>query len=295
MLGFLVLALAVAAASPSSAGPDAGSARPQPHAGESYEISLVREATQKGDGSSGSSFDRDVIVERVIGVRSDGLELEYDLPATASKQDRAREWIFPVRVLRHDAGTLDLLNRAELETRLEAWLKAAKWTPAVCGHWIFTWNAFHIECDPEAAIRAIEPFDMRYPDVREGAPWREKGARAPGALVKQASSPSGQTFTVLLEVDADDVRRARAEADVAVGEITRKPLALEAALRKRAGDAVSGTIKVTLETDAAGAVRRKIVVSEVTTRQPDGASETTVVTQTLERRRIALLGARHGR
>ena len=94
-------------------------------------------------------------------------------------------------------------------------------------------------------------------------------------------------MAVELEADPDAVRRARAESDVAVGEIMHKPVTLEAALRERAKEAVSGTISVKFDTDSDGNVRRRTKVTKLQTRKADDSSETEVVTQTLERRLIS--------
>jgi len=83
------------------------------------------------------------------------------------------------------------------------------------------------------------------------------------------------------------VRRARAEADVAAGEILRKPVTLDAALRARSGETVSGTISVAFETDAAGNLRRRTKVTKLEIKGPGGGSETETVTETLERRLIS--------
>ena len=266
----------------------AGETPPAPaHVGDVYETTLVRESSQQGDGSSGTTYDKDTITERVIDVGPDGVELEYNLPKDATKEERAVNWQFPVRVFRHERAPLEVLNRSELEARVDRWLKAAKWPRTVCGHWIFTWNAFRIECDPQSVIKTIEAFDLGSADVREGASYQEAGARAPGTLAKRASSSGGTTLAVELEADPDAVRRARAESDVALGEIMRKPVTLEAALREHAKETVAGTISVTFETDLTGMVRRKIVVTKLQTQKPSGSSQTETVTRTLERRLVA--------
>jgi hypothetical protein len=90
-----------------------------------------------------------------------------------------------------------------------------------------------------------------------------------------------------MPVDADTVRRARAESDVVVGEIMKKPVSLDAALHERAGEIVSGTISVAFETDPAGNVRRRTKVTKLDIKRPDGRSETQTVTETLERRPIS--------
>lgn len=263
-------------------------AKPPLEAGDEFEVSRRYETSQQAsDGASGTSRGRDAILERVIAIREGGAELEYDLPRSATAQDRARHWQFPVRVFRPSSGPMELLNRPELEARVERWLQAAGWTREACGRWIFTWNAFRIECDPQSVIRTLEALDLRIADLREGALYRETEARAPGALKREAAGPSGETFAVAMEVDPDTVRRVRAESDVAVGEIMRKPVTLDAAFEERAKESVSGTISVTLETDHAGNVWRRTKVTKLDIKGPDGKHETLTGTETVERRPVS--------
>ena len=259
-----------------------------PEVGEEYQISKSYETSETGDGSSGNSRGRDAIVERVIGVRADGLDLEYDLPKETTAEDRARSWQFPFRVFRPSSGPAQLLNRTELEARIDAWLKAAGWTREICGRWIFTWNAFRIECDPQSVIQIVEAFDLRSA-VREGASYQDSEARGPGTLKRTAVTPDGATFTAAMDIDPNVVRRARAESDVAVGEIMRKPVTLEAALSKRLKEDVSGTLTVTLVTDARGNIRQRTKVTKVEITRPDGRHESRTATETVERRVVSRL------
>jgi hypothetical protein len=256
-----------------------------PEVGDTYEISLTKDSAQGGSGgSSGSSHDKDTLTEQVIGLRADGLELQYDLPNAATAAERAGNWQFPARVFKPSAGPAQLLNGPELEARLDGWLKAAGWSRTACGHWIFTWNAFRIECDPQSVIKAIQSFDLRSADLREGAPYQETDALGSGKLVRKAAGADGAIFAVELPVDPDTVRRARADSDVVVGEIMKKPVSLEDALRERARETVSGTISVAFETDSAGNARRRTKVTKLDITGPDGRHETETVTETLERR-----------
>jgi hypothetical protein len=259
-----------------------------PQVGDTYEITLTRDSAQLGgDRSSGSSQDKDTIIERVIGVRGDGVELEYDLPKATTAEERAGNWQFPAQVFKPFDGPAQLLNASELEARVDGWLKAAGWPRTVCGHWIFTWNAFRIECDPQSVIKTVESFDLRSAEPREGAPYLDAEALGSGKLARQPAGPDGAIFSVEMPVDPDAVRRAEAESDVAVGEIMKKPVSLDAALLERRREIVSGTISVMFETDPAGNVRRRTRVTKLDIKGPSGQSETRTVTETLERRLIS--------
>jgi hypothetical protein len=266
----------------------AGALPPASQVGDTYEITLARDSAQQGsDRSSGSSRDKDTIIERVIGLRADGLELQYALPVAVTADERASNWQFPARVFKPFDGPAQLLNGPELEARVDGWLKAAGWPRTACGHWIFTWTAFRIECDPQSVIKTIQSFDLRSADLREGAPYQETEALGTGKLARKGAASDGAIFAVEMPVDPDAVRRARAESDVVVGEIMNKPVSLEAALRERARETISGTISVAFETDLAGHVRRRTKVTKLDITGPDGRTETETVTETLERRLIS--------
>jgi hypothetical protein len=223
----------------------------------------------------------------VTGLRTDGLELEYDLPKSVKAEERASNWQFPARVFKPFSGPVRLLNGPELEARVDGWLKAAGWPRTVCGHWIFTWNAFRIECDPQSVIKSIDSFDLRSADLREGAVYLPTEASGPAKLARKVAGQDSVIFAAEMTVNPDAVRRARAESDVVVGEIMKKPVALDAALRERTREAVSGTISVAFETDSAGNVRRRTKVTRLEIKGPDDRSETRTVTETLERRLIS--------
>jgi hypothetical protein len=256
-----------------------------PKVGEEYEITKKYQTSEQGtDGSSGSSRGREALLERVIGVRQGGLELEFDLPKSATAEDRARSWQFPVQVFRSSNGTIQLLNRPELEARIDDWLTAAGWTRADCGRWIFTWNAFRVECDPESVIKTVETFDLRSLDIGEGDSYQTAEARGPGTLARISAGPDGATYSVVMEIDPEVVSRARAESDVAVGQIMQKPVTLEAALVERSNEDVSGTVSVTFDTDLAGNIRSRTKVTKLETRGADNRSAVQIVTETTERR-----------
>lgn len=242
---------------------------------------------ESSDGSSGSSNGSDDLTERVVALRDGGTELEYDVSAETKAEDRARQWSFPARVFKASDGSVRLLNREELETRLERWLKAAKWDRAACGRWIFTWNAFRIECDPDAVLEGIATFDLTSQDLRENAPYPDALALSPGILTRTTAGPNGATFVATMQAAPDAVRRGRAETDVTTGEIMRKPVTLETAIARRSKEQVEGTISVTFETDAAGKARKRTRVVKLKIKRPDGTSEDRTSTETVERRLVS--------
>ena len=254
-------------------------------AGDTYEISLDGTTSQRGtDGSTSSSHDRDTLIERVIGVREAGLELEYDLPANATAEDRARSWQFPARVFHPLHGPMQLLNRAQLEVRVDAWLKAGGIARAECGRWYFTWNAFRVECDPQSVIETLKAFDLDSVDLREGALYEDPKARDPAPLIRAAS---GGAFIAEPTVDPEAVRRERAEADIVVAELMKKSLTLDTALQAREKEAVSGTISVAFETGPNGVVTQRSKVTKLEIRKANGGVENQTITETVERRQIS--------
>lgn len=259
-----------------------------PQVGEVFEIRREAKASsESNDGGSRSSFDRDTLTERVIGVRESGLELEYDLPTGTTADDRDRQWQLPVRVFKPVVGPIELLNSAELQARADAWLRAADLTRDACGRWYFTWNAFRIDCDPQGVLETLEVFDLRPSDLHDGAPYQAPRSTGPAPLKRTASSPQGATFAVEATLDPEVLRRELAEADVVMAEITRKSLTLEAALRVRSAEAVSGTITITLETDPTGVVQRRTTITVIEITEADGKRETRTVTETVERRTLS--------
>jgi hypothetical protein len=282
----VIAVLALLVAGGPLAGADAQG--PAPLVGEQHEITRSYENSQQGsDGSTGSSSGSDTISERVIAVTGSGIELEYDLWLGATAEDRARRWMFPARVLRQADGVMRLLNPAELAARLERWLTAAKWTREVCGRWIFTWNAFLIECDPEAVVKSIEGFDLFSVDLREGARYEDPDARGPGTLRHVADGPEGRQYSVMMEVDPEAIRRERARTDVALGEIMQTPVTLDAALLARARERTTGTIEVTINTDPSGKPRRQTRVTKLKIIEADGKTQTETRTVIIERRPVS--------
>ncbi|WP_231638313.1 hypothetical protein, partial [Piscinibacter sakaiensis] len=279
--------LALAALVLLSNGARADSPVPTPTVRAESEITKTYETQHRSsDGSSGSSRGRDTLLERVVSMQDGGVELEYDLPRGTDAEARARSWQFPVRVLRSTDGTIKLLNRSELEARVETWLKTARLNRDACGTWIFTWNAFRIECDPESVIETIEAFNLSYSNLRDGASYREPESGGTGTLRISEAGPNGAKFSVTLEIDPNAVHRARANEDVATGQILRQPVTLESALLERAKESVSGTISIAFDTNIAGTAFRKTKVTRVETRRLDGKTEVSTVTETVERRPI---------
>lgn len=244
-------------------------------------------ASTDSDGSSSSSNGTDVLLERVIDVTPEGLILEYDLATEEGLlHGRQDQWQYPFRVLKPVDGPMRLLNADELEARIGPWLEHSKIPRSACGQPIFTWDAFRIECDPQSVMEGISSFDTRPAELREGAPFQEPGASGSAPLQKGSEGPGGTTYVVRLPVDADWVRREKAEADVVVGEISRDPVTLEEALRARSGEEISGTISIIFDVDPQGGVRRRTKTTELKTRDVDGAVEDGTATETLVRRRL---------
>lgn len=266
----------------------AEASQPDAKVGDVFEIVMSYETSQQAsDGSSGRSQGSDALFERVLAVTDKGIELEVDLPPSATAEERARVWQYPARVLRGIDGEKQLLNPEELEARLDTWLALAEWDRDVCGQWIFTWNAFFIECDPQSVLETIDAIDMRGVDLRDGAQYSHPGASGTGAFTRSVASDGETVFVVELDVDIESVRKSRAESDVVIGEISGQPVTLDEALIERAREDVSGTVEVSFQLDAQGVPTQRRVVTNLKTSSPDGVVTTTRETRVLERRRVS--------
>lgn len=243
----------------------------------------VEASWKSDDRSTGSSSDRDTLVERVIGSYGDGLEIEYDLPGSATEEDRALNWQFPVRVFRPTSGRMQLLNGPELAVRLDAWLENAKLPRAVCGHSYVTWYTFKVECDPQAIVRVVEKYDLRFDDLHDGCSYTDSQASKPTTLRKTAIGSSGYRFTGTMPVDPDQVRQEQAHSDIVAAEVANKTLTLSEAMRSRSTEKVAGTIEIAFDTDAEGVVQWRTKRTSLETVM-DGVKEDRTIVEVVERR-----------
>ena len=287
MLRLRAIFAAVLLTLPGGAESAAQASAPGPRAGDVYEIRWQSDwSRNSGGGSSGESHSRNRLVERVIAVRDAGVEVELDLPEETPAEDRARTWQYPARILRPAHGPLQLLNRAELERRVDRWLQAAEWPREVCGRWIFTWNAFRIECDPQAVLDTLTHLDRWPAELREGAEYREEGALGPSVLRRGPPGSDRLVFVARAEVDPEAVRRQRAESDAVTVEILGDSAELRSEREARSAERISGTIDFTFEADSDGHGRRRVTVTALVIEGADGERETQTVTETVERRLV---------
>ncbi len=252
--------------------------------GERYTVRMeYRNESQGNEGGSGSSSGHQSITVRVIAERDGGQELEYDLPEGASERKRLSQWQLPARIFVAADGKMTLLNPAELEVRRDRFLAAGKLTREACGKWNFTWNAFKIECDPQSALRTVEAFRLKPAGLADGAAFALVGAKGSTALSCRAETGGGQTCSATLPIDAEAERRDAAEADVAIGQMTGKPVTLADATQARSAMQVHGTIETVLVLDAGGTVTKRTTITRVRINERDGTSETRTRTVVLTR------------
>ena len=254
-------------------------------AGAVYTITRTVEASYTGNGgSTGSSTDRDTLMERVVAVHKDGLELEYSLPGRTGADEGTSDWQFPARFFKPTNGPLRLLNAPELETRVDRWLTKPKLPRAACGQSYFTWNVFRIECDPQSVLHLVEAWDLRLSPLSDGSSYKDLQALGPATLSRVSGDSHSGNFSGEAAIDPELVRREEAEADVTVAGISKKSLTLDDALRARSTEKIAGTIKITFEVDGAGLIRQRNRVTRIEVDKPDGTTERRVVEEPLERK-----------
>ncbi len=280
LLGIVAGLLFVAGTSDASS----GSAR----VGDVYEILRSYENNSEKNGEfSGSSNGKSTIIERVIRVEQDGFELQYEEPLVADGKRQARNWQLPARVYRPLNGAPTLLNAAELEARVDPWLKQGKMTRTACEQWIFTWNAFKIECDPASALGIIEQFNLWSFNLSTGHQYEDGDALTAVPLRLKSSNAQGSIYMAELQIDPEKVKRAQAESDVVVRKIMGETKSLEDALAQQDTQKISGTISVEIETNPSGQIRKRTNVTKLRVEEAGGEVETRTSKVIVERKPAA--------
>jgi hypothetical protein len=254
--------------------------------GARYQLQIKHHGEYSSADGQGSSSGTDTIVVKAMALRDGGQELEFDLPDEVEKENRLIAWQLPARLFVAADGTQTLLNRSELEARRDQFLKANNWTSEACGHWLFTWDAFQIECDPNSIFAIVDSYALQPAKLADGALFSMPGADGSAAMKCRPVSQGKQRCSVSLPINAAAVRSELADSDVATGEITGKPVSRADAAKARAATQVSGTIEVTLEADVQGVVTRRTVVTTMEKREASGETETSRSTAVTTRTKL---------
>jgi hypothetical protein len=258
----------------------------EPKVGDVFKIVQNYETSSSTNGdSSSSSSGHSALIERVISVDQGGVELEYDEPLEVDGKGKGLNWQLPARIYRPTNGTPMLVNSAELEKRVDPWLKKTKMSRAACGQWMFTWNAFKIECDPASALGIVEKFNLWSPNLAEGQLFSDSGSRVAEPLKIKSSDSNGSVYVAELEVDPEKVKKGKAETGVVVAKIMGETKSFESALVEQADHKISGTISVTIEVGSSGQVIKRTKITRLRI-EANGEIETSSDTVTLERRAL---------
>lgn len=241
--------------------------------------------SKSSSGSSGSSRSRSTIVERLIGAKNDGLELEYlfvdaDVPANDA-------WKLPARVLNKPGISIELLNEAEIETRLNKYLDMHPEIRERCGGVVFTWTAFEIHCDTNHVIDVIKGFNLHLGPLSEGKLYEEPGTLAPSPLKTMSLNSSHTTFIVELELDPTALESEYKKDMQQVASITGENVdsIISSALELSKGEipVFSGNKLVTIKLDANGHVIQIKKETTMTIRGGSSFQETRKQTEILKR------------
>lgn len=257
---------------------------PDERAGDSFRITVLHESKSEGETGSSSSSGGHEYIEQVVAVRQGGVERIYDVPREPDEGSRLIDWQFPVQIFEATNGELEIVNRSDLEARRDAWLEAAEIPSDACGTWYFTWNAFQVECNPDAILETIRAIRIQPERLEDGASFSHAAAIQPGTL--QLLANEGSEFYVKMSVDADYFHRAEAQSDVIVGEIMKEPVTFEEAFARRKTEQITGTIEVVLTASEDRRVLRQVTLIDTTKIETDGETEQTTSIETIERTRL---------
>ncbi len=247
-----------------------------------YEVTIERSTTSAtSDGSSSGSSSSNYALQMTVTPNGpDSTTVTFDLPADRTAKDRARQWQFPATIAYDANGGATLFQPEILDRRLDDWLTLGKWTREMCGRWIFTWNAFYIECDPQSVIENVQPFLLPPADLAEGAMHTDPNALAPAAFVRLPAEDDAIVLEAQFTLDPTKLEAERIEQDKVVAEIMGPPTSPEmAAVRQERNDArnseeVTGTLRVQYDLTYQPDEWVRTEISTITVRRGDGVIET---------------------
>lgn len=174
--------------------------------------------SRTSDGGTGSSNTRSTILERSIGTRDGGLELEYSFPTTDIPENDA--WKLPARVFTKPGSSVQLLNENEIEERLEDYLEKYPEIRAHCGEVVFTWTAFEIHCSSSHVIDLVESYNLHIGPLAEGNLYEEPGALSPAPMHQISSASDNLVFQVELVLDPKNIQEEFEDSMEQVAQIT---------------------------------------------------------------------------
>lgn len=258
--------------------------------GNIYElVNSYKTSTEYGDNAGkGSSSGSDTLIATIIKDDSKGIELIYDLPDRYfSKDEKKKHWQFPAHILRSKDGTFTLLNYEEIEQRVEDWLNDSGWSREACGQWIFTWNAFKIECDPQSILEKVEEYDLRVSNLKDGELYENKYALEPAKFKARTDNDGNKYYYTDLIIDPEIIRRKRAENNVIIAKISGEKTLLAEALLAEKDVEISGTMRVLYYVDGINQPYKRITITKERAKEPNGMTEIKVSTFTLEKKLIS--------
>ena len=256
-----------------------------PATAQDYVLQLEYETETRGDGEevTSSASGRQPIAERILATTPEGVEAEYTLPFDPEDIRGNERWLFPARIRTAPDGSKTVLNAAELLARVDAWLAEMEWPREVCSRWGFSWTAYQVRCDVEAAVETVETYGMQPGRIAEGQPFALKGALGPVVLVRAGENEGRIVLNGTAPVDPAFIREREALGALVVAEVSGEALTPEQATAKAAAITATGTLTVTFEIDATGLVWRREDRSEITLDGSEFSDGTTRSRQTVTR------------
>lgn len=235
-------------------------------------------------GDNGSWRTRSAIIERIIGKKDEGLELEYSFPQADIPEND--EWKLPARVLTMPGKSIKLLNEPEIKARLEKYLEKHPKIRERCGGVVFTWTAFEIHCNTNHVVDVVEDYNLYLGPLSEGKLYQEPGALAP--LRKKSSVGSNLVLEVELVLDPARLEIEYEKSIEQVAAITGDSPSsiMSSSLKLTGGEKPEffGNMLVTIDVASNGLVA-KIQRERTTTIKGGGTFlETRIQKETLERR-----------
>jgi len=213
---------------------------------------------ESSTGGYGNSASHNAVLENIISNKDGFLEVEYSFANDVKWI--FDEWKLPARVSINSDSTLDLLNRSEIEARLQRLIESSPKVKRYCGENALARHSIMIDCDIDDVLDTLQTYNLHLGELADGSMYLEQGVLRAEPLARKDTSGSQAIFVVDLNMDPahirEDYENNLRRSAAMTGNTFESILASDLNLSEGETPVYAGKRTVTISTDLSGNVQK---------------------------------------